>query len=133
MRQVGLITIGILILLHVAFFVLEAVVYESNPEFRNRLGFRGTPTREEVVIACNQGVSNAFLAMGLALGLYWYIRKEARGASLLRFQLCCVAIAGIVGFTTVMPPHLSSSLVFLVGQTSLAILAWFCLEKVGTD
>src|SRR4051812_12182711 len=87
MRAATSVVVGLLVLLHLGFFALEAVLWERLEPARKALGFpveadlpdNATAERRDAVrevtrqtgkVAANQGVSNLFLAAGLAWGLY---------------------------------------------------------------
>jgi uncharacterized membrane protein len=114
--------IGLLIALHVGFFVLEAVAWDWNiaAGVRRQLGFTTTDAAEidsVGTVAKNQGFSNLFLAAGLAWGL-----SNTRRRPVLDFSLVCIAVAGVVGYLSLWPLDLFPALMFLVGQTVLAVL-----------
>lgn len=86
--------VGAVAVLHLAFFVLEAYfwdkalglkVFHLTPEF----------AKASRALAANQGLYNAFLAVGLFWGLY---RDDA---SIQLFFLGCVVVAGLFGAATV--------------------------------
>jgi putative membrane protein len=120
--------IGMLILAHLGFFVLESLAWEHAPDARADLGFTGDQL-EVARVAKNQGLSNAFLAVGLGWGLWSWRKQKPEGRPVLILFLAFIAVAGIVGFVTVNPPAPLAKAAFLVGQTGLAILALVCLRK----
>ena len=86
---------------------------------------------EVAKVAKNQGFSNAFLAAGLVWGLLKELRGEGDGMAILTFFLVCIAIAGVVGYTTIQPPSTRGKAGFLIGQTGLAVgaLVFLYLSK----
>lgn len=83
----------IVALLHVAFFVLESVLW-TTPNVRKRFGMSEQEAEATKVLASNQGVYNLGLAMGLivALGL---------GEPVLQgFLLAYIAVMGLYGAAT---------------------------------
>src|SRR5262245_8381264 len=82
----------LLILARLAFFALESVFWEAEwtEHIRRDLGFTVgegyEPVAEVAKVAKNQGVSNAFLAAGLAWGLLLHGRGRRE---LLTFCLAC--------------------------------------------
>jgi putative membrane protein len=116
--------VGLLIFAHLLFFLLEAVLWRTRlaDKAREKLGFVGDQT-EVARFAINQGVSNLFLAAGLAWGLWLNATGRQEVHSVLTFFLICIAVAGVVGELSIRPTALSTNLAFLVGQTGLALLA----------
>lgn len=90
------IAVGVVALLHVYFFVLEAFLWDK--PFGMRI-FRLTPEFAQATkaLAANQGVYNTFLAAGLA----WGLMLGTAGDPIKIFFLCCVIVAGAVGAATV--------------------------------
>jgi putative membrane protein len=90
------IAVGVVALLHVYFFVLEAFLWDK--PFGMRI-FRLTPefAKATKALAANQGVYNAFLAAGLA----WGLMLGSAGDPIKIFFLLCVIVAGAVGAATV--------------------------------
>ena len=131
MRHVLTFFVSILIVIHLYFFTVEAVLWESDPETRHRLGFNRDDPKEvaEVAkVAKNQGVSNALLASGLAWGLWGWRRGTPIGYPVLACFLIFIAIAGLVGYATIRPTDPIATGGFLVGQTGLAVLGLLCLR-----
>jgi len=74
--------VGLVALLHLAFFVYESFFW------------RDEATR---LVMVNQGFYNAFLAAGLI----WALRRQAK--DLATFFLACILVAGLVGGWTAKP------------------------------
>jgi putative membrane protein len=97
---------GILIvaLQHLAFFVLETFLWQSDS---GRRIFRMDREKAAITapLAANQGVYNGFLAAGLLWGLWIAFRQGIGYVEFSRrieiFFLTCVAVAGVVGGLTV--------------------------------
>lgn len=88
------IAIGVVALLHFAFFVLEAFLW-TTPTGRRVFGLSAQMAESTKALAANQGLYNAFLAAGLLWGA---LRPNALSVQL--FFLSCVVVAGIVGALT---------------------------------
>ena len=129
MRSVFQLLIGVLILAHLGFFALETFMWEYAVEARANLGFTGCQTEVARVVK-NQGLSNGFLAAGLAWGLWSWRQQKPEGRPVLSFFLRFIGIAGIVGFITIYPPDAYSKAAFLFGQTGLSFLALICLSRM---
>ncbi|MES2317438.1 MAG: DUF1304 domain-containing protein [Pseudomonadota bacterium] len=104
--------IGLILLLHVYFLLLETVLFKT----RGRRVFGLTAEKAEILAPAmsNQGCYNGFLAVALAIGLL-----HPNPAVAFYFQvygLGCIAVAGIWGALTVKP-------VILFFQTVPAVLA----------
>ena len=85
---------AIVALEHFYFFVLECFLWNT-PFGRRTFGTTPEFAESTASIMKNQGTYNAFLAAGLALGLW-------RGhAHIIEFFLACDVVAGIVGAATV--------------------------------
>jgi len=125
MRLVANALVVLLVLFHLSFFVLETFLWEaeSTAHVRQDLGFSSGNQGEVAKVAKNQGVSNAFLALGLAWGLIKEVRASPDIREWFTFFLGCVVIAGVVGWFTLRPPGLLAQLAFLLGQTGLGLLA----------
>jgi uncharacterized membrane protein len=122
--------VGLLVAIHLGFFAIEAIFWEDCPPIRHNLGFNRddkTEVAEVAKVAKNQGVSNAFLAAGLAWGLFKWNQVRPVGLHILILFLGFIAIAGIVGYLTINPPDPMAKAGFLVGQTGLASLTLICL------
>jgi len=130
MRIALKVLIGLLIVVHLYFFTLEAILWEDWSDARHQLGFlRDDPSEvaEVAKVAKNQGVSNLFLAAGLAWGLFGWSQGRPAGRPILTLFLGFIAVAGIVGYVTINPPAVAAQAGFLAGQTGLAALALACL------
>ena len=90
--------IGLVILLHLAFLVMEMFLWTTPAIMTN---FHLTPEQAILTapLAANQGLYNGFLAIGL---LWAWFAKRA-DVSISRFFLICMIIAGIYGAATVKP------------------------------
>jgi putative membrane protein len=88
----------LLVLLHVWFFILEALLWEK-PLGRKIFKLEPNFAKQSAALAANQGLYNLFLAAGL----FWsFIAPSAIAALHLQiFFLGCIAIAGIFGALTV--------------------------------
>lgn len=85
---------AIVALEHFYFFVLECFLW-TTPFGRRTFGTTAEFAESTAAMMKNQGAYNAFLAAGLALGLW-------RGnLHVVDFVLACVVVAGIVGAATV--------------------------------
>jgi putative membrane protein len=104
--------IGLILLLHVYFFLLETVLFKT----RGRRVFGLTAEKAEIMAPAmsNQGCYNSFLAVALAIGLLHPDPDVAR--TFVYYGLGCVAVAGIWGALTVKK-------VILFFQTVPAVLA----------
>ena len=128
MRTALNVLIALLVAAHLLFFVLEAVIWETDSAARSReaLGFVQEDQSEVAKVGKNQGLCNAFLAAGIAWGLWAYRGGKPEGKPVLRFFLGFIAIAGVVGWLTIRPEPRAAA-AFLVGQTGLALAALACL------
>jgi putative membrane protein len=88
------IAIGVVALLHIAFFVLESFLW-TTPTGRRIFGLTRELAESTKSLAANQGLYNAFLAAGLIWGA---LRPNAFSVRI--FFLSCVIVAGIVGAFT---------------------------------
>jgi putative membrane protein len=104
--------IGIILLLHVYFLLLETVLFKT----RGRRVFGLTAEKAEIMAPAmsNQGCYNGFLAAALAIGLLHPDHDVARNFVL--YGLTCVAVAGVWGAVTV-------KRVILFFQTVPAVIA----------
>jgi putative membrane protein len=100
-------TIALLVMValqHLAFFVLETFLWEK-PVGRKIFRQTAESARVTAPLAANQGVYNAFLALGLfwalATGLGEGLGYAEFARRLAGFFLGCVFVAGIVGGLTV--------------------------------
>ena len=97
MHSVGLVLVGLVAVLHVYFFVLEAFLWQQPTGLRV---FNQTPERAATtaVLAKNQAFYNAFLAAGLFYSLVE--RTPEIAFKFQAFNLGCVVVAGVVGAAT---------------------------------
>ncbi len=94
MALFGDLLVGFVALQHLAFLVLEMFIWDT-PAGRRLFQTTEAFARESAALAKNQGLYNGFLAAGLGWSLM------GGGASLARFFLGCVVVAGIYGGITV--------------------------------
>ena len=88
-------------LAHVAFFVLESLVF-MRPDVHRRFGLQ-TATDAEIVrpMAYNQGFYNLFLAVGAVIGLVLHATgRETAGTTAAVFACACMVGAALVLATT---------------------------------
>lgn len=88
--------VGLVAALHVAFLVLEMVLWDT-PVGRRVFGLTPERAAATKTLAANQGLSNGFLAAGLV----WGLTLGADGAPVTVFFLTCVIVAGVFGAWTV--------------------------------
>ena len=109
--------VGLVILLHVCFLVLEMFPWDK-PAGLRAFGKTKEEAASSKVLAANQGLYNGFLAAGLS----WGLSLGANGTSVKVFFLCCVLIAGLYGaattnrkilFIQAIPAALALALVYL--------------------
>ncbi len=88
--------IGLVILLHLAFLVMEMFFWTTPAIMTN---FHLTPEQAILTapLAANQGLYNGFLA----LGLLWARFAKREDISISVFFLLCIVIAGVYGSITV--------------------------------
>ena len=96
MAPLALIATALVALLHVGFFLLEAVWWDT-PRGRRIFGTSPEFSAASRALAANQGLYNGFLAAGLA----WGLLLGADGADVRIFFLACVIVAGVFGAVTV--------------------------------
>ena len=96
MYLLGNVLVGLVVLLHVYFLVLEMFLWDTR--FGHK-AFALTPefAAESKTLAANQGLYNGFLAAGLI----WGICDVDDGFAIKLFFPSCVMIAGIFGAMTV--------------------------------
>ena len=96
MKTATAIAVGLVVVLHLYFLVLEMFLW--NTPF-GRKTFQMTPEQGTATapLAMNQGLYNGFLAAGLAWGLWLGLGE---GRSVLTFFLGCVVLAGVFGAAT---------------------------------
>lgn len=84
------ILVGLVVLLHLGFLVLEMFFWD-HPFGRKRFGMTAEYSKASATLAANQGLYNGFLAAGLVWGLI------SNNFPVKIFFLVCVVIAGIYG------------------------------------
>ena len=91
------ILIGLILLLHVYFVLLETVLFKT----RGRRAFGLTAEKAEIMAPAmsNQGCYNGFLVAALAIGLLHPDPDVAR--AFIVYGLACIMVAGIWGALTV--------------------------------
>jgi putative membrane protein len=109
----ALIATAVVALLHVGFFLLEAVWWDT-PRGRRIFGTSPEFSAASRALAANQGLYNGFLAAGLA----WGLLLGAEGADVRIFFLACVLVAGVFGAVTV-----SRSILLVQGAPAAVALA----------
>jgi putative membrane protein len=104
--------IGLILLLHVYFVLLETVLFKT----RGRRVFGLTAEKAEIMAPAmsNQGCYNGFLVAALAIGLLHPDHAVAR--TFVCYGLLCIAVAGVWGAVTVKK-------VILFFQTVPAVIA----------
>jgi len=90
---------GVAALLHVAFFLIESVLF-ARPDVHERFGFDAAGAEVVADFAFNQGFYNLFLALGALAGLALFRRHPAVGRTLTGFACACMLGAGVVLFAT---------------------------------
>lgn len=95
MEAIKDIAVILVAMLHVYFFILEAVLWEKPPGLK-AFNITAEFARQSRVLAINQGLYNLFLALGLFWG--WYLGAD--GQLFVYFLLGCIVVAGIVGAAT---------------------------------
>lgn len=135
MRIALSVLVGLLIVVHLLFFGLEALFWESKcaASARKALHFEQEDQGEVARVAKNQGLCNAFLAAGLAWGLWGVRTARPAGRSILAFFLGFIVLAGLVGYCTIQPASIAGAAGFLIGQTGLAVAALACLYQQKDD
>lgn len=117
MKRLAMALVGLVILAHLGFLVLEMFFWD-HPVGRRIFSMTPEQSAASAVLAMNQGLYNGFLAAGLAWGLW----KERR--DVLLFFLGCVVVAGVFGavtakvtilFTQALPAALAMGCVLLAG------------------
>ena len=95
MSTAAIIVVGLIILLHICFLVLEMFLWDK-PAGMRVLGHTQQEATASKVLAANQGLYNGFLAAGL----FWGLILGSGGTSVNVFFLCCVLVAGLYGAAT---------------------------------
>ncbi|KZC17541.1 hypothetical protein RHOFW510R12_09155 [Rhodanobacter sp. FW510-R12] len=88
--------IGLIVLLHAWFLILEMFLW-TRPSGRRAFGTSAEFAEQSKALAANQGLYNGFLAAGLAWGL---LLSGAEALHVKCFFLGCVLLAGIYGGIT---------------------------------
>ncbi|MCA9494346.1 MAG: DUF1304 domain-containing protein [Myxococcales bacterium] len=115
--MVGQIVVGLVALLHVGFFVLESVLW-TKPTGMRIFGLSAEDAETTRVLASNQGVYNAMLALGLG----WAAVSGNREALL--FLLVYVFVVGIYGGLTAKPTILALQAAPALVAFGLVWLRW---------
>lgn len=97
MKLAARIAVAVVAALHVGFFALEAVLWQT-PAVRDALHMSVEQASSTAVLAMNQGAYNLAFAIGLALSL---VHPSEDGARLLtRFVLGAIVVLSVVGAVT---------------------------------
>ena len=88
--------IGLVILLHLAFLVVEMFLW-TNPIISENFHLTSEQSILTAPLAANQGLYNGFLAIGLLWG--WFTKRNDSSISI--FFLLCMITAGVYGAATV--------------------------------
>ena len=92
-RNVGLILVVLVALLHAYFLVMEMFLWQT-PRVRAGFGMTAEFANESATLAKNQGLYNGFLAAGLIWGV---VAQGSQGLDVRSFFLGCVVVAGVYG------------------------------------
>jgi putative membrane protein len=93
MKTIANALIGLVVLSHVGFLILE-MFFWNHPVGRRIFGMTPEVSASSATLAANQGLYNGFLAAGLTWAL-WADRRELK-----IFFLGCVFVAGVFGGLT---------------------------------
>ena len=96
MHTIANIIIGLVILLHIGFLILEMFLWQT-PFGRRVFGLTPEFAAASAKLAANQGLYNGFLAAGLI----WGLLAEHNAFYIKIFFLTCVIVAGLYGGFTV--------------------------------
>jgi putative membrane protein len=96
MEAVARVLVGVVVVLHVYFLVLEMFLWQRAPG-RRLSGFDTETARATAPLAANQGLYNGFLGAGLVWGL---VADAPTGRRVQVFFLCCAMVAGVYGAAT---------------------------------
>ena len=118
MKAFAKVLIGLLVVVHIGFFVAEMFLW-STPAVQSRVD-KFTLEQLAAILASNQGLSNGILAAGLLWGIV-----PNQGRSIWMFLLPSIAIAGIYGSISLKSPYP------ILLQTFPAILALLLLWFAG--
>ncbi|MEZ4239306.1 MAG: DUF1304 domain-containing protein [Myxococcota bacterium] len=105
--------VAVVAVLHLGFFVLEAVLW-TKPTGRRIFALSAEDAERTKVLASNQGVYNAMVAAGLLWGL------AAGQGPTVAFLLVFVVVVGIYGAVTVKPTILAVQAL----PAALALALW---------
>ena len=119
MNLLTLLAISLVMILHIAFFILEMFFWKK-PAGRKIFHLKKDFAEQSATLAANQGLYNGFLAAGLAWGLLDH------NTQVLDFFLGFIIIAGIYGAVTA-----SRMILFL--QALPAAIAVLLLWQYGLD
>lgn len=98
MKIVVNLLIGLNVLLHIGFLVME-MFFWTTPAIRENFDMTLEQAVFSAPLAANQGLYNGFLAAGLVWGLL--AKREAIAIRV--FFLSCIIVAGLYGAATVRP------------------------------
>jgi putative membrane protein len=119
MKWIAGILVGLVIVAHLGFLVLE-IFFWDHPVGREIFSMTAEESAASAVLAMNQGLYNGFLAAGL----FWGLISGRRDVKF--FFLICIVIAGIFG-------ALTAKFTILFSQALPALLAlvfvWLDSEK----
>ena len=119
MATLTVLAIAIVALLHVAFFILEAILW-TKPFGRRTFGLTKERAADTASLALNQGLYNLFLAAGLV----WGIVARDCAFQIRLFFLACVVVAGVVGAISV-----KRSILFIQGLPAIFALLLLFLSR----
>lgn len=108
--------IGLAILLHLGFLVMEMFLW-TNPIISANFNLTSEQAILTKSLAANQGLCNGFLAIGLLWGRF----AKREDVSISAFFLICMIIAGVYGAATVK----TSILYFQAIPAAIALLSVF--------
>lgn len=95
MALIANVLVGVVVLLHLGFLVLEMFLWDK-PFGLRTFGHKRDFAAASKVLAMNQGLYNGFLAAGLV----WGLSLGSGGDAVKAFFLGCVVIAGVFGGLT---------------------------------
>jgi len=119
MGTLTLVAIGIVAFLHIAFFVLESILW-TKPFGRRTFGLTKERAADTAQLALNQGFYNLFLAAGLI----WGIVAAGCAFQIRLFFLVYVVVAGIVGGISV-----KRSILFIQAMPAFVALLYLFLTR----
>ena len=96
MKSVANFLVGLVILLHLAFLIMEMFLW-TTPTISTLFNLTPQQAILTTPLAANQGLYNGFLA----IGLLWARFAKREDVSISVFFLLCVVIAGVYGAITV--------------------------------